>query len=75
MKMSSSRTNTVSRGIPGAGVFQDDDGTRNVTNGTDIECRENAETASGIIFLVAGLGILANVMMMFLILGRRSLRR
>lgn len=69
-----SRSNTVSRGIPGAGIFGGDQ-ERNATNGTTIECRENAEQAAGIIFLVAGLGIGANVLIMFLILSRRSLRR
>jgi hypothetical protein len=69
-----SRSNTVSRGIPGAGIFGGDQ-ERNATNGTTIECRENAEQAAGIIFLVAGLGIGANVLIMFLILTRRSLRR
>ena len=70
----SSRGNTISRGIPGAGIFVGEQ-ERNATNGTVIECRENAEQAAGIIFLVAGLGIGANVLVMFLILTRRSLRR
>ena len=47
-----SRSNTVSRGIPGAGIFGGDQ-ERNATNGTTIECRENAEQAAGIIFLGA----------------------
>ena len=35
--------NTKSRGIPGAGIFGGDfRGETNVTNGTVIECRENA---------------------------------
>ena len=73
--MSSSRSgNTISRGIPGAGIFVGEQ-ERNVTNVTTIECRENAEQAAGIIFLVAGLGIGANVLLMFLIVTRRSLRR
>ena len=72
--MTSSRTNTVSRGIPGAGIYQGEDLRGNATN-TTIECPENAETSAGIIFLVAGLGIGANVMIMFLILARKSLRR
>ena len=66
--------NTISRGIPGAGIFGADE-RQNQTNGTTIECRENAEQAAGIIFLVAGLGIGANILIMFLILTRRSLRR
>ena len=70
----SSRGNTISRGIPGAGSFVEQE-RNNGTNGTTIECRENAEQAAGIIFLVAGLGIGANVLIMFLILTRRSLRR
>eukprot|EP00093_Oithona_nana_P003625 03625.XXX_87767_82707_1 [CDS] Oithona nana genome sequencing. len=70
--MSSTRGNTISRGIPGAGIFVGEE--RNATNGTTIECRENAEQAAGIIFLVAGLGIGANVLLMFLIVTRRSLR-
>ena len=72
--MSTLSGNTKSRGIPGAGMpggLED----RNATNGTTIECRENAEQAAGIIFLVAGLGIGANILIMFLILTRRSLRR
>ena len=71
--MSSTRGNTISRGIPGAGIFVGEE--RNATNGTTIECRENAEQAAGIIFLVAGLGIGATVLLMFLIVTRRSLRR
>ena len=72
--MTSQRTgNIASRGIPGAGIFGLED-VRNVTNST-IQCEENAETAAGIIFLVAGLGIGANVVIMFLILARRGLRR
>ena len=71
----SSNVNKVSRGIPGAGVFQGiDEGRANATNAT-IECQDNAETAAGIIFIVAGLGIGANVMIMFLILARKNLRR
>ena len=74
--MSTGRSgNTISRGIPGAGIFGTEPIDRNATNGTTIECRENAEQAAGIIFLVAGLGIGANVLIMFLILTRRSLRR
>ena len=72
--MSSTRGNTISRGIPGAGIFVGEQ-ERNATNGTTIECRENAEQAAGIIFLVAGLGIGANLLLMFLIVTRRSLRR
>ena len=75
MKSMSSRTNTVSRGIPGAGIFQGEDLRGNATNATAIECPDNAEQAAGIIFLVAGLGIGANVMIMFLIVARKSLRR
>ena len=70
----SHRTNTVSRGIPGAGIFQGEEFVFNATNKT-IECQENPETAAGIIFLVSGLGIGANVMIMFLILVRKNLRR
>ena len=71
-----SRVNTVSRGIPGAGIFDTDlRGSGNDSNATVIQCQEEPETAAGIIFLVAGLGIGANVMIMFLILARRSLRR
>ena len=66
-------SNTVSRGIPGAGIFIGKE--INATNGTVIECPENAETAAAIIFVVAGLGMGANVMIMFLILARRNLRR
>ncbi len=72
---SSGRVNTVSRGIPGAGIFDTDPRGANASNVTVIECQEDPETAAGIIFLVAGLGIAANVMIMFLILARRSLRR
>ena len=68
-----SRVNTVSRGIPGAGSF-DEEFVYNSTNKT-IECHENPETSAGIIFLVSGLGIGANVMIMFLILVRKNLRR
>ena len=62
------------RGIPGAGIFATEDRS-NATNQTVIQCPENAETAAGIIFAVAGLGIAANLMVMFLILARRNLRR
>ena len=66
------RSNTLSRGIPGAGIPEDP---RNETNVTVIECRENAGQAAGIIFVVAGLAIAANCIVMFLILSRKSLRR
>jgi len=73
---SSSRVNTVSRGIPGAGIFEGvERGAANASNVTVIECPENAATAAGVIFLVSGLGIAANVFIMFLILARKGLRR
>ncbi len=72
--MSSRGGNTVSRGIPGAGIFVGEKDV-NATNRTTIECREHAEQAAGIIFLVAGIGIGANVLMMLLILTKKSLRR
>ncbi len=62
-----------SRGLPGPGIFVLPE-ERNATNST-IECLQNAETAASIIFIVAGLGIAANVIVMFFILARRSLRR
>ena len=69
-----SRSNTVSRGIPGAGIFVGEQD-RNGTNTTVIECQDNASTAAGIIFLVAGLGIGANIFVMLLVLSRKNLRR
>ena len=48
---------------------------RNDTNGTKVECHENAQEASGIIFIVAGLSIAANIFIMFLIISRKALRR
>lgn len=47
----------------------------NGTNQTRVECHENAEEASGIIFIVAGLSIAANCFIMFLIVSRKALRR
>ena len=47
----------------------------NATNGTIVECHENADEASGIIFIVAGLSIAANCFIMLLILSRKPLRR
>ena len=47
----------------------------NGTNGTQVECHANPEEASGIIFIVAGLSIAANIFIMFLIISRRALRR
>ena len=64
----------MSRGIPGAGIFVGTED-RNASNSSTVQCHENSETAAGIIFLVAGLGIGTNIMVMFLIIARRNLRR
>ena len=67
-------SNTVSRGIPGAGIFGGEPD-RNGTNKTDIECQEEPFSAAGIIFLVSGLGMSANLFVMMLVMSRRRLRR
>ena len=62
------------RALPGLGIgIKDDNDTANATEVMD--CRDNAEQAAGIIFVVAGMAIAANVIVMFLILSRKSLRR
>jgi len=67
-------SNTISRGIPGAGIFGSEP-EKNGTNATVIECQEDPSAAAGIIFLVAGLGMVANFFVMMLIMSRRKLRR
>jgi hypothetical protein len=67
-------SNTVSRGIPGAGIFGGEQD-KNGTNQTQIECQEDPFSAAGIIFLVSGLGMSANLFVMILIMSRRRLRR
>ena len=64
-----------SRGAIGGPRFSDVSRFGNATNGTKVECHENAEEASGIIFIVAGLSIAANCFIMFLIISRKALRR
>ena len=66
-------SNKASRAIPGLGSYGDS--SNNATNVTVIICQENAETAATILFLVAGIGIAANMMVMFFILARKGLRR
>ena len=63
------------RGAIGGPRFTGDVRYTNETNGTKVECHENAQEASGIIFIVAGLSIAANIFIMFLIISRRALRR
>uniref|UniRef100_A0A0K2TZ94 G-protein coupled receptors family 1 profile domain-containing protein n=1 Tax=Lepeophtheirus salmonis TaxID=72036 RepID=A0A0K2TZ94_LEPSM len=76
MATGSARGNTISRGIPGAGIFISSEERNNETsNGTAIECPDNSHSAAVIIFVVSGLGITANIVIMFLILTRKSLRR
>ena len=65
----------TSRGAIGGPRFSDGQRYGNGTNGTKVECHENAEEASGIIFIVAGLSIAANCFIMFLIISRKALRR
>ena len=65
----------ASRGAIGGPRFSDGRDYGNATNGTKVECHENAEEASGIIFIVAGLSIAANCFIMFLIISRKALRR
>ena len=66
----------ASRGAIGGFRFGDGRYDGNATfNGTKVECHENAEEASGIIFIVAGLSIAANCFIMFLIVSRKALRR
>ncbi|QQP49851.1 Uncharacterized protein FKW44_010655, partial [Caligus rogercresseyi] len=75
MATGAARGNTISRGIPGAGIFISSEDRNNETgNGTTIECPDNSHTAAVIIFVVSGLGIFANIVIMFLILARKSLR-
>ena len=64
-----------SRGAIGGPRFSDVNRFGNATNETKVECHENAEEASGIIFIVAGLSIAANCFIMFLIVSRKALRR
>ena len=64
-----------SRGAIGGPRFSDVTRFGNGTNDTKVECHENAEEASGIIFIVAGLSIAANCFIMFLIVSRKALRR
>ena len=75
--MTSSRVNTVSRGIPSAGGFQGAEERANSTNATVIICPDpdEGEKAAAIIFTLAGLGITMNLVVMMLILTRKSLRR
>ena len=68
------RGSKASRAIPGLGIGYGEQGS-NATNVTVIICQENAETAATILFLVAGIGIAANMMVMFFILARKGLRR
>ena len=64
-----------SRGAIGGPRFGDGRYDGNATNTTRVECHKNAEEASGIIFIVAGLSIAANCFIMFLIISRKALRR